>query len=92
MPSMEIEGKWKFAAQRMDYNRTCGIIFAVEQDRDLFLHELKPIKCNLGLEYLKIRGRAPITGNEPATSLFTNDEGQQLFDALYEAGFRPSRP
>ena len=90
MPSQEIEGKWKFFAQRMDYNRVCGVLFAVESDERLYLHELKPIRIN-GSQYQTVHSRGQVQGMEPATSIFTNDEGQQLFDALYEAGFRPTR-
>jgi len=85
MTDRQVVGPWRFFVDRMDYGRVVSIVFTKAVMRDeLHIHALIPTgRC--------IMGQQQMQGNESATTFFTKEEAQNLVDALYEAGLRPTR-
>ena len=76
----------KWLVERQDYSRTIAIGLAEEDiDNRLRLIEFQPKLTH------PIPSLAAVRGQEPASWFFKPDEAQQLFDALWESGLRPTR-
>ena len=80
--------RWKFHVAREDYDRRVTILITREDaDGGLALFEPRPVEH----QQHAVQPAALLRGYEPSGAFFTKAEAQQLFDAMYEQGFRPTR-
>ena len=92
-------GRWRWFIERHDYGRSWVILPTWEQInpecqvKELVLHQLVPIEVQYqdSRQLVSVVGQCVLTGNEPITAFFSAEEAQDLMDALWAAGMRPSR-
>ena len=78
---------WRFFAQRLDYNRRLGLFFLKEDSEG----KLWPCALRLIDGPNPFYPQATLSGNEDFANLLEMKDAQQLFDAMWEAGLRPTR-
>lgn len=82
----------RWFVERKDFGRQIAIVCAYEStDGQLQLLQYEP-SGHESSPPCPLRYKADcLTGCEPMTAFFSHDEAQELMDAMWEAGLRPTR-